>query len=148
MSKTFRHIAVMVFLTVMGTLAHAQVVAIRLEIPAGINFSAQVLDPMEGGTWENSNAKVWVGIEAHENLTFLLDLVFPEREILPPPEAYFLNDGSADFETASKLGVGSQELQMKNLPRLIRNMEPRPSQLQAWLGLPTLNGIKIKIEYP
>lgn len=148
MSKTFRHIAVMVFLTTLGARAHAQVVAIRLEIPAGINFSAQVLDPMEGGTWENSKAKAWIGIEAHENLTFLLDLEFPEREILPHPEAHFLNDGSADFETARMLSAGSHELQMKNLPRLIRNMEPRPSHLQAWLGLPILNGIKIKIEYP
>jgi len=148
MSKRFRHSALLMGLFLIPGLAQAQFVKFRLEIPAGIQFSGQVLDSMEGGTWENSKAKVWLGIQGHENLTILIDLEFPEGEILPPPEAYFLNDGSADFETARKLSIGSQELQLKNLPRLIRNMEPRPAILQAWLGLPILNGIKIKIEYP
>ncbi len=148
MTKAIRHIVLLISLMGLGTIAHAQVVAIRLEIPAGVNFNAQVLDPMVGGTWENSKAKVWLGIEAQENLTFLVDVEFPQGEILPTPEAYFLNDGSSDFELTTHLRKGTHELQMINTPKLIRNINPRPTHLQAWLGLPVLKGIKIKIEYP
>lgn len=148
MTKIFRHIALLISLMGMATLNQAQVVAIRLEIPAGIHFNAIVLDPMEDGTWENSKAKVWVGIESQENLSFLLDLEFPKGEILPPPEAYFLNNGSSDFELATLLIQGTNELQMINPPKLIRNMVPRPTHLQAWLGIPVLKGIRIKVEYP
>lgn len=126
----------------------AQFVAVRLELPAGIQFYAGVLKTIEGGTWENSKAKVWVGIESQENLTFLLDIDFPDREILPSPEANFLNDGTADFEKASNLDSTVQELRMSTHPNLIRHMDPRPTHIQAWLGLPFINGITIKIEYP
>ncbi len=127
---------------------HAQAVVIRIDIPAGVNFNAQVTEPMEGGTWENRKAKLWMEIEAQENLTLLLDIVYPDREILPLPEADFLNDGTNDFEKAIKLGGGTQRLRMSNDPNLIRTMDPRPTSLQAWLGIPVLNGISIKIEYP
>lgn len=103
---------------------------------------------MKGGTWENSKAKVWVGMETRENLTILLNLEFPEREITPPLEAYFLNDGSADFENALDLKAGLQELKMNRQPVLVRNINPRPPYLKAWLGLPVINGVMIKIEYP
>lgn len=148
MTKTLRHIALLIFGMGMGNLTYAQVVAIRLELPAGIQFNSQVLDPMEGGTWQNSQAKVWIGIEAQENLTLLLDVEFPEREILPLPRAYFLNNGSSDFEQASNLESGPNEIQLINQPKLIRSLVPRPTHLQAWLGIPVLNGLRIKIEYP
>jgi hypothetical protein len=148
MIKAFRHIALLISLIGIAISANAQFVSIHLEIPAGIHFNARVLDPMEGGTWENSKAKVWIGIEAQENLTFLVDLEFPEGEILPPPEAYFLNNGSSDFELATRLSIGTNELQMINSTQLIRNMDPRPTHLKTWLGLPALRGTRIKIEYP
>lgn len=148
MIKVVKHIALIVCLMGIGTLAHAQFVAIRLELPAGVNFNSQVVDAMDGGTWEKDKAKVWIGIEARENLSFLLDLELPEREIQPPPEAYFLNDGSSDFEQAINLEWGVQELQMITPSKLIRNLVPRTSHLQAWLGLPVLKGITVKIEYP
>lgn len=148
MIKALRHIVLLLILVGMGPIAHAQFVAFRLEIPAGVKFSGQILDPLAGGTWENSKGKVWIKLEAPENLSLLLDLEFPEREVLPPPAAYFLNDGSADFERASLLKPGSNELQMISPPKLMRNVNPRPSSIQAWLGLPVLSGIRIKIEYP
>ena len=147
MIKRIFHIAQISFLILFSASVQAQFVNIRLELPAGILFNARVLDPREGGTWENSKAKVWVGIEAQENLTLLLDLEYPPGEILPPPEAYFLNDGSADFETAERLGTKTQELHLSNSRLLIRNIIPRPTYLQAWLGLPILKGLTIKIEY-
>jgi hypothetical protein len=132
----------------LGNYAQAQFVAFRLELPAGINFNSQVLDPMTGGTWEKNKAKIWIELEARENMTFLLDLKFPEREILPEVEAYYLNDGTADFEKASLLISGFQELVINNQPKLIRHRIPRPIHLRAWLGLPMLQGLIIIIEYP
>lgn len=148
MTKAIRNIALITFILGWSTLANAQFVSFRLEIPAGMNFSGQVAESMEGGTWENSKSKTWIKLETFENLSLLVDVDFPEGEILPLPEAYFLNDGSADFEKAGKLKPGNQELQMISPPKLIRNMNPRPSNFQSWLGLPVLNGIRIKIEYP
>jgi hypothetical protein len=132
----------------LGNYAQAQFVAFRLELPAGINFNSQVLDPMTGGTWEKNKAKMWIELEARENMTFLLDLKFPEREILPAVEAYYLNDGTSDFEKASLLLSGFQELVINNQPKLIRHRIPRPIHLRAWFGLPMLQGLIIKIEYP
>lgn len=148
MTNRITHIALITFLMLISVSTHAQFVAIRLEVPAGIHFNAQVLEPREGGTWENSKAKIWVGIESQENLSFLLDIDFPDAEILPSPEAYFLNDTTDDFEKAMKLGSEPQELKMRDHPNLIRKMIPRPTHIQAWLGLPLLNGTTIKIEYP
>jgi hypothetical protein len=148
MIKVIRHIALIVCLMGIGTVARAQFVAIRLELPAGVNFNAQVVDAMAGGTWEKDKAKVWIGIEASENLSFLLDLKLTEGEILPPPEAYFLNDGSSDFEQASNLKWGVQELQLITPSKLIRSIVPKTNHLQAWLGLPILKGVSVKIEYP
>jgi hypothetical protein len=148
MTKAVRHIAMLFGLMGLVIITQAQVVNIRLEVPAGVNFNSQVLDPMEGGTWENSKAKVWVGITTQENLCLLVDLEFPEREILPTPEAYFLNNGSDDFELARKLSIGTNELTMSSHPKLIRNMKPQTISLKAWLGVPILNGIIVKIEYP
>lgn len=148
MIKVIRHIALIFCLMGIGKVAHAQFVAIRLELPAGVNFNSQVVDAMAGGTWEKDKAKVWIGIEASENLSFLLDLELPEGEILPPPEAYFLNDGSSDFEQATNLKWGVQELQIISPSKLIRNIVPKTIHLQSWLGLPILKGILVKIEYP
>ncbi|WP_158587701.1 hypothetical protein [Algoriphagus lacus] len=148
MTKHLIHIALLILSMVIPVSVQAQFVSIRLELPAGIHFNAQMLDPMEGGTWENSKAKIWVGIESQENLTLLLDLEYPEGEILPAPEAYFLNDGTNDFEKALKLIQGSHELLMNSTALLIQNLDPRPTHIQAWLGLPVLNGITIKLEYP
>lgn len=148
MIKIVRHIVMIFCLMGIGTLAHAQFVAIRLELPAGVNFNAQVVDAMAGETWGNNKAKVWIGIEASENLSFLLDLELAGGEILPPPEAYFLNNGSSDFEQATNLKWSVQELQMTTPSKLIRNIVPRATHLQAWLGLPVLEGVLVKIEYP
>lgn len=148
MIKAFRNIALLILLMGIGSHVQAQFVAIRLEIPGGVNFNAQVLDPMTGGTWENDKAVVWIGLETSENLTLLLEMGSPEREILPPLEAYFLNDGSSDFEQGTQLRSGVQELQIMNSRQLIRNMNPRPTHLQAWLGLPMVKGLTLKIEYP
>lgn len=148
MINRITHIVLITLLMLISVPANAQFVAIRLDLPAGINFNAQVLEPRVGGSWENSKAKVWVGIESQENLSFLLDITYPDREILPSPEAFFLNDGTGDFEKSVKLSTAIQELRIRNQPKLIRNMVPRPSYIQAWLGLPLLNGITIKIEYP
>ena len=52
MTKALYHIVPLFLLVLLSSSAYAQFVAIRLEIPAGVQFSSQVMDPIEGGTWE------------------------------------------------------------------------------------------------
>lgn len=148
MTKRLIHIASVILLVLVSTLAKAQFVAIRLEIPAGVQFSSQVMDPLEGGTWEKTKAKRWVGLEADENLSILVQMDLPEREIQPAPEAYFLNDGSSDFEESFRLNVNSSEVSLSDTYQLIRYMKPIPTKVKAWLGIPVIDGLTIKIEYP
>ena len=142
------HIALLILMVMLSTVARAQFVAIRLEIPAGVQFSSQVMDPLEGGTWEKTKAKRWVGLEADENLSILVQMDLPEREIQPLPEAYFLNDGSSDFEEAFMLSINSFEVILSDTYQLIRYMKPIPTKVKAWLGIPVIDGLTIKIEYP
>ncbi len=148
MTKRCRHILLILGLCLISAFARAQAVSFRLEIPAGVSFPSRVLEPVGGKTWENDKALVWIEILAQENLGFLLDLDFPEGEIEPQLEAFFLNDGTASYENAKQLLEGIQELQMINPPKLIRNADLRPPHYQAWLGLPVARGITVKIEYP
>jgi hypothetical protein len=142
------HIALLIFMVMLSTVAKAQFVAVRLEIPAGVQFSAQVMDPLEGGTWEKTKAKRWVELEADENLSVLVQLQLPQREIQPATEAFFLNDGSSDFENASLLDLESSEVRLSATAMLMRYMNPVPRSIKAWLGLPVIDGLTIRIEYP
>lgn len=129
--------------------AQAQFVAIKLEVPAGSTFKSQVVDPMQGGgSWETSKASSWIEIKASENLAFLLDIQYPERSVEPLLESFFLNNGTSNFKESVSLKSGSQAVLMNKSGKVIRNMNPRPLALSAWLGLPMTRGIAIKIEYP
>lgn len=138
--------ALVIFLLSYGT-AEAQFVNIRLEIPAGANFKSQVVDPMKGGSWENSRALTWIELTVPENITFKLEVNYPKRIIEPPLESYFLNNGTASFQQAIQLHNGEQQLRINNAGKLIRDMDPRPLSLSAWLGLPMTEGITVSIEY-
>lgn len=148
MTKQLLHIASVMLLVLVSTMAKAQFIAIRLEIPAGVQFSSQVMEPLEGGTWEKTKAKRWVGLEADENLSILVQMDLPQREIQPAPEAYFLNDGSSDFEEAFTLSINSSEVILSDTYQLIRYMKPMPTKVKAWLGIPVIDGLTVKIEYP
>lgn len=148
MTKPSTPVAFVFILMLISAASQAQFVAIRLEIPAGVQFSAQVMDPAPGGTWENSKARKWVQLQANENLSILVQLQLPAREIQPTPAVFFLNDGSADFDQAVELNLTSPELYLSDIPRLIRYMKPMPLQIKAWLGIPVIDGLTIKIEYP
>lgn len=129
--------------------AQAQFVAIKLEVPAGSTFKSQVVDPMQGGgSWETSKAITWIEIKVPENLAFLLDIQYPERSVEPLLESFFLNNGTSNFKESVSLKSGSQAVLMNKSGKVIRNMNPRPLALSAWLGLPMTRGIAIKIEYP
>ncbi|WP_026952224.1 hypothetical protein [Algoriphagus mannitolivorans] len=126
----------------------AQVVNIKLEIPAGVIMDSPSYEPLIGGSWEKNKAKAWISISTRENLNFLLKVEEPQRKIEPPFEAYFLNNGTSDFEKSQLLSTGIQELQILNQRMLIKNLDPTPMYLRAWVGIPIISGIKLIIEYP
>jgi hypothetical protein len=148
MIRHWTKIAILLILTLPFGVAKAQFVTIKLEIPGSIQFESIVVDPMKGGSWETSKAITWIEIKAPENLAFVLDIYYPERAIEPPPESFFLNNGTSNFEESVSLKNGSQAVLMNKSGKVIRNMKFRPLALSAWLGLPMIKGIAIKIEYP
>ena len=126
----------------------AQFVTVKLEIPSGTTFASQVIDPVNGESWEKSRAMKWIEIVVPENLVLLLDVGFPAWKVEPPLESYFLNNGTSNLGESKSLESGSQWVQMRQYGNLIRYMNPRPLAISAWLGLPMTSGITIKIEYP
>ena len=148
MTKYWFSTGMLVILVLSFGAAQAQFVTIKLEIPGGATFKSEVVDPMKGGSWENSKAVTWIEIQVPENLAFLIDIQYPNRMMEPPLESSFLNNGTSNFEESFSLYSGSQALLMNKSGTLIRNMHPRPLALSAWLGLPMTEGIAIKIEYP
>jgi len=141
-------IAILLILMLPYGVANAQFVTIKLEIPGSVQFESIVVDPMKGGSWEKSKAITWIEVKAPENLTFVLDIQYPERIVEPPLESFFLNDGTSNFEESIALQHGSQAVVINKSGKVIRNTDPRLLALTAWLGLPMTRGIAIKIEYP
>ncbi|WP_343849598.1 hypothetical protein [Algoriphagus jejuensis] len=148
MIKNWARIGLLMTWMLSAGAVQAQFVTIKLEIPAGTTFASQVIDPINGESWEKSRAMKWIEIVVPENLVLLLDVGFPARKVDPPLESLFLNNGSSNFDESNSLRSGSHWIQMRQWGKLIRHTSPRPPALSAWLGLPMTNGITIKIEYP
>ena len=151
MYKSFLHIVFLTGIYLFGLPAQAQFINFRLEIPAGVNYTTSLLSPLvevehrPDGQQGKSPARVWIGMQAQENLSFLLEV---REENGPRVETLFLNDGSSNFEQARILASGLQTLQMRIPAWLMRNLKPRPPYLLAWLGLPQRKDVQVIIEYP
>jgi len=128
--------------------ARAQFVELKLSIPGGATFEAQVVDPLKEDSWKKSKAISWIELKVNENLAFVLEIQYPERIVEPNLESFFLNNGTANFEVSHALKSDSQTVIMHKSGNVIRNMNPRPMEISAWLGLPMTEGIAVKIEYP
>ena len=147
MNKQVKILVILAVLVLVSESSVAQFVNIRLEIPGGATFESQVVDPMKGGSWEKSRAVTWIEVKVPENLTFILDIQYPKRIVEPPLESFFLNNGTSNFEESISLKNGIQTVVINKSGKVIRNMEPRPMALAAWLGLPMTGGIAVIIEY-
>ncbi|MEP1087239.1 MAG: hypothetical protein ABJH01_11225, partial [Algoriphagus sp.] len=145
MIKPGFYIALLMLMLLRIQTAKAQFVTINLEIPAGTTLESQVVDPMKGGSWEKSKAIYWIEINTPENLALLLDIHYPTRAVEPPLESYFLNNGTSNFEESYLLREGERTVVINQSGPIIRNMNPRPLTLSAWLGIPMTSGISIKI---
>ena len=148
MIKNWAIIGLLMMLMLSAGAVQAQFVTVKLEIPSGTTFASQVIDPVNGESWEKSRAMKWIEIVVPENLVLLLDVSFPAWKVEPPLESYFLNNGTSNLGESKSLESGSQWVQMRQYGNLIRYMNPRPLAISAWLGLPMTSGITIKIEYP
>ena len=124
--------------------AQAQMVNVRLVLPAGVNFNPRIVEaqPKEGETGLR-----WVEMVVQENIHLIVSLKSDETDKDIIETLYVLNNGTADFRTATNYGSGKASFQMDNRGMLIRNAKPRIQQIRAWLGIPVLPGIKTTIEY-
>ncbi len=148
MNKYWLRISPSVILMLSFGAAQAQFVELKLSIPGGATFEFQVENPLKRDSWEKSKAISWIELKVNENLAFILEIQYPERTVSPPLESFFLNNGTANFEVSHALKNGSQSVIMHKSGNVIRNMNPRPMEISAWLGLPMTEGIAVKIEYP
>lgn len=139
---------VMGFLFLLFPIQHtlAQFVNFRIEIVPGVNFISNVNgDP--NGTWEKNQSRVWIGLEVQDNSPLLVEISYPNREFTIQPDMHFLNDGSSDYENAVCLTKKISRVLPISPSKLIRNQYPRPQAYLAWLGLPKMEGVYLKIEY-
>jgi hypothetical protein len=148
MIKYSARIGLFVILMLSFGAAQAQFIKLNMSLPAGAIFESKVVYPINGDSWEKSKAITWIQLNFNENLAFVLEITYPERIVDPPLEFFFLNNGTSNFEESSYLKSGSQAVIMSKYGNVIRNTNPRPVELSAWLGLPMTAGIAVKIEYP
>jgi hypothetical protein len=124
--------------------AQAQMVNVRLVLPAGVNFNPRIIEaqPKEGETGLR-----WVEMVVHENIHLIVSLKSDETDTEFKERIYILNNGTADFRTAAIFEAGKASFQMDTRGMLIRNISPKTHQIRAWIGIPVLPGIKTAIEY-
>lgn len=124
--------------------AEAQMVGVRLVLPAGVNFNPRIIEakPKEGEIGIR-----WVEMVVQENIKVTVTLKSADTDSGIEETLYVLNNGSSDFKTANIYEAGEASFQMDSRGMLIRNIKPQMQQVRAWLGIPILPGIKTTIEY-
>ncbi|MCH6200333.1 hypothetical protein MMU07_12145 [Aquiflexum sp. LQ15W] len=122
----------------------AQMVNVRLVLPAGVNFNPRIIEAKPKG---GETGLRWVEMVVQENihLTVSLKSDYTGKDITET--LYVLNNGTVDFRTATKHEAGEASFQFDNRGMLIRNTKPKVQQIRAWLGIPILPGIITAIEY-
>lgn len=122
----------------------AQMVGVRLVLPAGVNFNPRIVlpKPKEGET-----PLRWVEMVVQENIRVAVSLQADVSDMEIQKTIFILNNGTADFGTALRFDSGNTSFQMDNRGLLIRNIEPKMQQVRAWIGIPIIQGIKTVIEY-
>lgn len=126
------------------TAAEAQMVSVRLVLPAGVNFNPRIIvpQPKEGATGLR-----WVEMVVQENIQVKVHLKSDASDRDAQETLYIVNNGTSDFGSALKFESGKASFQMDNRGKLIKNIKPNIQQVRAWLGIPILPGIKTTIEY-
>ncbi|WP_113925185.1 hypothetical protein [Cognataquiflexum aquatile] len=126
------------------TTAEAQMVSVRLVLPAGVNFNPRIIVPQPK---EGETGLRWVEMVVQENIHVTVHLKSDSSEKDANETLYIVNNGTSDFGSALKFESGNASFQMDNRGKLIKNIEPNIQQVRAWLGIPILPGIKTTIEY-
>jgi hypothetical protein len=122
----------------------AQMVGVRLVLPAGVNFNPRIIHPKPK---EGETPMRWVEMVVQENIHVTVGLKEENSEKNLKETLYIVNDGTADFGGALRFESGKTSFQMDNRGLLIRNINPQMQQIRAWLGIPIIPGIKTTIEY-
>lgn len=126
------------------TTAEAQMVSVRLVLPAGVNFNPRIIVPQPK---EGETGLRWVEMVVQENIHVTVHLKSDPSDKDLKETLYIVNNGTSDFGSALKFESGKVSFQMDSYGMLIKNIEPRIQQVRAWLGIPILPGIKTTIEY-
>jgi hypothetical protein len=130
----------------------AQFLNIRINIPAGMMFSKNPSQKVFGGIAGNAGQDqipiTWIAMESMENLSFLVSIENQNTDQGQVPKGFYINQSGWDLSEARELFPGPNQLTIDNRHLLIRNISPRVSFLQAWLGIPSNKSLIIKIEYP
>jgi hypothetical protein len=122
----------------------AQMVSVRMILPAGVNFNPRIImnQPKEGETGLR-----WAEMVVQENIHVTVSLKADDSGLGLKEPLYVVNNGTADFGRASKYESGKTSFQLDHRGLLIRNIRPQVQQVRAWLGIPVLPGIVTVIEY-
>jgi hypothetical protein len=122
----------------------AQMVSVRLVLPAGVNFNPRIIQPIPK---EGETPLRWVEMVVQENIQVTVSLQADATDRDLKETLYIVNNGTADLGSALKFESGNTSFQMDNIGLLIRHIKPEIPQIRAWIGIPILPGLKTTIEY-
>jgi hypothetical protein len=130
----------------------AQFLNISIHIPAGVSFSndspRKIMNGVAGNIGEEQIPVTWLFMETKENINFLVSIESHEPGQDQLPIGFYLNHRTWDLSEVKELFPGLNQLTIDSRNLLIRNISPKVSVLQAWLGIPSNKPLNIKIEYP
>ncbi|MCH6234921.1 hypothetical protein [Cognataquiflexum rubidum] len=137
---------VIVSVLVLGNISksEAQMVSVRLVLPAGVNFNPRIVLPQTIGGQDGMR---WVEMVVQENIQVTVNLKSDFSGKDANETLYIVNNGTSDFGSALQFESGKANFQMNSKGMLIRNIKPDIQQVRAWIGIPILPGIKTTIEY-
>ena len=125
---------------ILHSVAHAQFVNVRLQIPGGIQFKTKMVnDPIVYGM----EPTIWMELAGNDNLSLLISI--NEEDTNEKRDFFILNNGSTDFSKAQK--VKSNTPVLLNTKGKIKGInKPKSKIIRAWVGIPIFSAMEERIQ--
>jgi hypothetical protein len=149
-----RHLILLTLLSALGygNSLNAQFLNIKIAIPAGVNFTTntatKVFSESAGTAYYGQAPTTWIAMETMENLSFLVSISNQDEEQDEVPKGHYISESNWNSAEAKEMTPGLNQLVVDKRNLLIKNIYPKTSFLQGWLGISSNKALHITIEYP
>lgn len=150
-----KHLILLVLLSALGSgnPLSAQFLNIKIAIPAGVNFTAntsasKVFSERADTDYYGQAATTWIAMETMENLSFLVSITNQDGAQEDLPKGFYISESTWNSTEATEITPGFNQFMVDKRNLLIKNIYPKTSFLQGWLGVSSNKALHITIEYP